>query len=45
MKEDNLYKAGTVGKDFNITAPLTPLAEKYNGYKYSICPLKSNHGI
>ena len=43
LKEDNLYKAGTVGKDFNITAPLTPLAKKYNGYKYSICPLKSTN--
>ena len=40
LKEDNLYKAGTVGKDFNITTPSTDLAKKYNGYKYSISPLK-----
>lgn len=43
LKEDNLYKAGTVGKDFNITASSTPLAKKYDGYKYSICPLKSTN--
>jgi DNA modification methylase len=40
LKEDNLYKAGTVGKEFNLTAPSTDLAKKYEGYKYSISPLK-----
>lgn len=40
LKEDNLYKAGTVGKEFNLTTPSTDLAKKYNGYKYSISPLK-----
>ena len=40
LKEENLYKAGTVGKDFNLTAPSTDLAKKYEGYKYSISPLK-----
>lgn len=40
LKEENLYKAGTVGKEFNLTSPSTDLAKKYNGYKYSISPLK-----
>lgn len=40
LKEKNLYKAGTVGKEFNLTTPSTDLAKKYNGYKYSISPLK-----
>jgi len=40
LKEKNLYKAGTVGKEFNLTSPSTDLAKKYDGYKYSISPLK-----
>jgi len=40
LKEDNLYEAGTVGKEFDITAPKTELAKKYDGYKYSVAPLK-----
>jgi DNA modification methylase len=40
LKEENLYKAGTVGKEFNLTSPSTELAKKYDGYKYSISPLK-----
>jgi len=40
LKENNLYEAGTVGKDFNETKPSTDLAKKYDGYKYSISPLK-----
>jgi site-specific DNA-methyltransferase (adenine-specific) len=40
LKEKNLYKAGTVGKEFNLTSPSTDLAKKYQGYKYSISPLK-----
>lgn len=43
LKEDNLYKAGTVGKDFNITAASHPLAKKYEGYKYSVAPLKQTN--
>ena len=35
-----MYNAGTVGKDFNLTSPSTDLAKKYNGYKYSVAPLK-----
>ena len=40
LKEDNLYEAGTVGKEFNITEPKSLLAKKYDGYKYSVAPLK-----
>jgi site-specific DNA-methyltransferase (adenine-specific) len=40
IKEDNLYEAGTVGKEFDITEPKTELAKKYDGYKYSVAPLK-----
>jgi site-specific DNA-methyltransferase (adenine-specific) len=40
LKEDNLYEVGTVGKEFNITEPKSPLAKKYDGYKYSVAPLK-----
>lgn len=40
LKEKNLYKAGTVGKEFNLTSPSTDLAKKYEGYKYSVSPLK-----
>jgi site-specific DNA-methyltransferase (adenine-specific) len=40
IKEDNLYEAGTVGKEFDITSPKTELAKKYDGYKYSVAPLK-----
>jgi DNA modification methylase len=40
LKEDNLYEAGTVGKEFDITQPKSPLAKKYDGYKYSVAPLK-----
>jgi DNA modification methylase len=43
LKEDNLYEAGTVGKEFDITAPSTDLAKKYDGYKYSISPLKQTN--
>ena len=39
-KENNLYNAGTVGKEFNLTKPSTTLAKKYAGYKYSISHLK-----
>jgi site-specific DNA-methyltransferase (adenine-specific) len=40
LKENSLYEAGTVGKEFNITEPKSPLAKKYDGYKYSVAPLK-----
>jgi site-specific DNA-methyltransferase (adenine-specific) len=40
LKENSLYEAGTVGKEFNITEPKSPLANKYDGYKYSVAPLK-----
>lgn len=43
LKENNLYKLGTVGKEFNLTIPSTDLAKKYNGYKYSISPLKQTN--
>jgi DNA modification methylase len=43
LKQDNLYEAGTVGKEFDITAPSTDLAKKYDGYKYSISPLKQTN--
>lgn len=43
LKEDNLYEAGTVGKEFNLTAPSSELAQKYEGYKYSISPLKQTN--
>jgi site-specific DNA-methyltransferase (adenine-specific) len=40
LKENSLYEAGTVGKEFNITEPKSLLAKKYDGYKYSVAPLK-----
>lgn len=40
LKENNLYEAGTVGKNFNTTLPSSSLAKKYEGYKYSVAPLK-----
>jgi site-specific DNA-methyltransferase (adenine-specific) len=40
LKENSLYEGGTVGKEFNITEPKSPLAKKYDGYKYSVAPLK-----
>jgi DNA modification methylase len=43
LKENSLYEAGTVGKEFDITAPSTDLAKKYDGYKYSISPLKQTN--
>jgi site-specific DNA-methyltransferase (adenine-specific) len=40
LKENSLYEAGTVGKEFNITEPKSLLAKKYYGYKYSVASLK-----
>ena len=37
IKENNQEQGG---KEFNITTPSTDLAKKYEGYKYSISPLK-----
>lgn len=42
-QENNLYQAGTVGKEFDITEPSSALAKKYAGYKYSVAPLKQTN--
>lgn len=42
-KDNTLYEYGSTGSVGGITAPSSPLAKKYNGYKYSISPLKQTN--
>ncbi|MCK9319545.1 DNA methyltransferase [Methanoculleus sp.] len=37
-KENNLYQAGTVGKDFNLTAPSTEEAKQWQGWGTALKP-------
>lgn len=37
-KENNLYQAGTVGKDFDITAPSTEQAKQWQGWGTALKP-------
>jgi len=37
-KENNLYQAGTVGKDFDLTAPSTEEAKQWQGWGTALKP-------
>ena len=40
MKSDKGWNDNQMGKEIDITKPKTELAKKYDGYKYSVAPLK-----